>query len=496
MRLTRQTRIQFVVFVTVALAAITYVFFAYMRVPTHFFGIDRYRVTIQLPEDGGLYEGGNVAYRGYEVGRVDAVRLTDTGVEAVLALDSDIQIPADLRAEVHSVSAIGEQFVQLLPQSGQGPPLKNGDLIPQDRTHVPPGIASLLEATNRGLNAIPREDLNTVVDEAYIAVGGLGPELSRLVDGTTKLAADARRTLDAQIALIEEAKPVLDSQTESSDSIQAWAANLATITTQLQNNDAAVQSLLQDAAPAAEEARALFDRLRPTLPIVLANLVSTNEVLVAYRDNLEGILVLIPQTAKIIQAPQVANLNTKQDYNGAYLDFNLTLNIAKPCTTGYLPVQQQRAAAFEDYPDRPTGNLFCRTPQDSALNARGAKNYPCATKPDKRAPTAQLCESDEVYQPLNEGWNWKGDPNATLSGQDIPVVAGEEGAPPPPGVSPPLPAPPPPGAPPLPLYPAEYDPATGTYVGPDGRVHTHQNLAPGAGEERAWQDMLTPPPGN
>jgi phospholipid/cholesterol/gamma-HCH transport system substrate-binding protein len=64
------------------------------------------------------------------------------------------------------VSAVGEQFVQLIPQNGDGPALRNGDVIPADRTSVPPDINSLLGEANRGLNAIPQEDLKTVVDES------------------------------------------------------------------------------------------------------------------------------------------------------------------------------------------------------------------------------------------------------------------------------------------------------------------------------------------
>ncbi len=45
------------------------------------------------------------------------VRLTRTGVQAVLALNSDIAIPSNLQADVHSQSAIGEQYVELLPRS-------------------------------------------------------------------------------------------------------------------------------------------------------------------------------------------------------------------------------------------------------------------------------------------------------------------------------------------------------------------------------------------
>jgi phospholipid/cholesterol/gamma-HCH transport system substrate-binding protein len=156
-----------------------------------------------------------------------------------------------------------------------------------------------------------------------------------------------------------------------------------------------------------------------------------------------------------------------------------------PCTTGFLPAQQRRVPTFEDYPDRPRGDLYCRVPQDAPFNVRGARNLPCITVPGKRAATWQQCESDESYIPLNDGYNWKGDPNATLSGQAVPHV--------PPDVPPAAAAPVPP---PPPIAAAEYDPATGTYVGPDGHVYTQSNLARSAAEERTWQTMLLPPKGS
>jgi phospholipid/cholesterol/gamma-HCH transport system substrate-binding protein len=102
-----------------------------------------------------------------------------------------------------------------------------------------------------------------------------------------------------------------------------------------------------------------------------------------------------------------------------------------------------------------------------------------------------MCESDEQYVPLNDGYNWKGDPNATLSGQAVPQypagVTGSEGLPP----APPAPAAaaPQPLAPPMAAIP--YDPATGDYVGPDGRRYTQADL--GKADDKTWQSMLVPP---
>jgi phospholipid/cholesterol/gamma-HCH transport system substrate-binding protein len=488
MHLTRWVKIQLAIFTTVAVLAGALMIFGYIRLPALWFGVGQYTVTVELPQAAGLYKTGNVTYRGTEVGRVTDVRLTDTGVEAVLSLRSAVHIPSDLEAEVHSQSAIGEQYVALLPRSATGPPLADGDVIPLSRTKVPADINSLLDATNRGLRAIPQDNLKTVVDESYTAIGGLGPEISRFVKGSTALAIDARTNLDPWMSLIDHAAPVLDSQSETSDAIGAWAANLATITHQLQANDNSVANILENSGPAADQARQLIDRLQPTLPVLLANLVSVGNVALTYQPALEQLLVVVPAGVANAQATAVANVNTKQDVAGSYLDFNLNLNLPQPCTTGFLPIQQQRVPTFVDHPDRPAGDLYCRIPQDSPITAvRGARNYPCLTVPGKRAPTVKMCESNEQYVPLNDGNNWKGDPNATLSGQDIPQQ--------PPG-SPPAHSAPPAGPAPPPIAVAQYDPATGTYVGPDGHVYTQANLARTAPTDPTWRDMLLPPAGS
>jgi phospholipid/cholesterol/gamma-HCH transport system substrate-binding protein len=491
MRLNKLIKIQLAIFVVVAVVAAALMVFGYIKVPA-LLGFGQYTVTVQLPRAGGLYKNGNVTYRGTEVGRVAEMRLTDTGVDAILSLRSDIPIPSGLDAQVHSVSGAGEQYVALVPRSDNGRPLRDGDVIPVDRSSVPPDISDLLAATNKGLQAIPQDNLKTLVDESATAVGGLGPELSRIVKGSTTLAIDARANLNPLTSLIDQARPVLDSQADSAQAIHAWARHLADLTRQLQSNDSAVAGFLQKAPAAADEGQQLLDRLKPTLPVLLANLVSINKVAITYQPAIEQLLVLLPLGTANLQGAGVADRDTK--HPGTYIDFNLNLNLPPACNTGFLPIQQMRTANFEDAPQRPAGDLYCRIPQDSPITAvRGARNYPCLTRPGKRAPTVKMCESDEQYVPLNDGFNWKGDPNATLSGQDVPQM--------PPGSAPAqaIPAPgggrasSPSAAPPPPIPAAEYDPATGTYVGPDGHTHTQPDLARNGANAPTWQQLLVPP---
>jgi phospholipid/cholesterol/gamma-HCH transport system substrate-binding protein len=497
LRLSRRIWTQLAILASITVIAIGVMAFGFVKVPA-LLGIGRYKVTVDLPTSGGLYPTSVVNYRGSEVGSVKSVDVTRDGVKAVLSLDSGIAIPSDVTAAVHSRSAVGEQFLELTPRSGTaadtGPKLHNGDVIPVGRVQVPVDIGFLLDATNRALQAIPQDNLHTVVDEASKAVAGLGPELSRLVDGSTALAIDAGKTTDPIAKLIDQSPPVLNSQVRTSGSIATWARRVNSITSQLKAQDTAFADLLNVGGPALKEGTALFDRIAPTLPVLLANLVSLGKIAVDYHNDLEQLLVLFPQGTAVMSAIAMPDSDSKQDYKGVYLDFNLNLNLPPPCNTGFLPVQQQRIPVRQDYPDRPAGELYCRIPQDSDMNVRGVRNTPCETKPGKRAPTVEMCESDEQYVPLNDGLYWKGDPNATTTGQTVPQY--------PPGTDlsrvPPLsalpraPGPPASGPAPPPVAIVPYDPATGSYVGPDGRTYTQSDLAQGT-KGKTWQSILMPP---
>lgn len=447
--------------------------FGFIHVPA-LLGHGRYHVTVELPGSGGLYATSVVTYRGSEVGRVTAVDVTRDGVRATLNLDSSVRVPADVSASVHSRSAVGEQFLELSPNSAGGT-LHDGAVIPVGKVQIPPDIGSLLDATNKALQVIPRDNLHTVVDEADKAVSGLGPELSRIIDGSTSLAIEAGETVEPITTLIDQSPAVLNSQVQTADSIATWAARTASITGQVTSQNAAFAELLKIGQPALNEGKALFDRFAPSLPILLANMVSLGDIAITYRHDIEQLLVLFPQGTALMSAITLADSNLKTPYRGIYLDFKLNLNLPPPCNTGFLPVKQQRVPTEVDYPERPAGELYCRVPQDSDLNVRGVRNIPCENNPAKRAPTVELCESDEQYVPLNEGYNWKGDPNATLTGQGVPQYA--------PGTDPRI------RKAPLTLVP--YDPATGSYVGPDGKQHNDADLAPTT-KDKTWQSMLTP----
>src|ERR1700753_3599686 len=293
LRLSRRVWTQLAILASVTVLSLVVMAFGFVKVPA-LLGVGRYTVKVDLPASGGLYPTSVVNYRGSEIGSVKSVDVTQNGVQAVLSLKSDIAIPRDVIAAVHSRSAVGEQFLELTPQSGTvadtGPKLRDGDVIAVGRTQIPVDIGSLLDTTNKALAAIPQDNLHTVVEEASKAVAGRGPEFSRLVDGGTALAIDAGKTTDSFSRLIDEFPPVASSQVRTSDSIATWARRVNAITSQVKAQDERFADLLNTAGPALDEGTALFDRLAPTLPVLLSNLVSLGTIAVNYRNHLEQLL--------------------------------------------------------------------------------------------------------------------------------------------------------------------------------------------------------------
>ena len=355
LRLNRRTWIQLAALTLVTILSCGAMAFDFMKLPATLFGIGEYNVTVDLPQSGGLYQTSVVTYRGTDVGQVKSVVVTATGVRAVLRLKSGVEVPSDVQASVHSRSAIGEQYIELTPPPGkdgqQSRALRAGDIIPAGHVDVPVDIGHLLDLTNRALQAIPRNNLHTVIDETNRAVGGLGPELSRIIDGSTALAIAGGQTVDPLAALIDQSPAVLNSQVQTSDEIATWANRTSAIMAQFKAQDVALRDLLTQGTSGLEEGRALFDRVAPTLPMLFANLVSLGDIAVVYRHDIEQLLVLLPQGIAAMAAIVVPSSNTKQEYRGAQLDFNLNINLPPPCTTGYLPPTQRRSPASVDAPD-------------------------------------------------------------------------------------------------------------------------------------------------
>jgi phospholipid/cholesterol/gamma-HCH transport system substrate-binding protein len=471
--LDRLTRLQLTIFSIVTVLCVGAISAFYLHLPAAV-GIGAYRVTADFKAGGGLYQNANVTYRGVTIGRVEQVGLNNDGVVATMRLNTDTDVPDNVTATVKSVSAVGEQYIDLVPPAD---PSKNflhdNSNIGVDRTAVGQDIAELLSQAQSLVNSIGNTRLQDLLRETFKAFNGSGPELARMIQSSRLLVDEANNNYGQITQLIDQAGPFLDAQIQSGDDIKSLADGLARFTSEAAKADPQLRSVLQNVPGAAQAANTTFDGIRPNFPMLAANLANFGRIGVIYRKSIEQALVIFPALLAALNTV-AGGLPTDE---GGKLDFKIDLNDPPPCLTGFIPPPLIRSPGDTTLRDLPT-DLYCKTAQSDPAVVRGARNYPCQEFPGKRAPTIQLCRDPRGYVPI--GTNpWRGPPvpydtpvtndrNITPPnkfpnippGADYdpgpPVVQLPPGVPPGPGPAPnapfPLPYPPSdPGAPPPPL---------------------------------------------
>lgn len=441
----RLAKIQLSIFAVITVITLSVMAIFYLRLPATF-GIGTYGVSADFVAGGGLYKNANVTYRGVAVGRVESVGLNPNGVTAHMRLNSGTAIPSNVTATVRSVSAIGEQYIDLVPpENPSSTKLRNGFRIQRQNTRIGQDVADLLRQAETLLGSLGDTRLRELLHEAFIATNGAGPELARLIESARLLVDEANANYPQVSQLIDQAGPFLQAQIRAGGDIKSLADGLARFTWQLRAADPRLRDTLADAPDAIDEANTAFSGIRPSFPALAASLANLGRVGVIYRKSIEQLLVVFPALFAAI----ITSAGGVPQDEGAKLDFKIDLHDPPPCMTGFLPPPLVRSPADESVREIPR-DMYCKTAQNDPSTVRGARNYPCQEFPGKRAPTVQLCRDPRGYVPV--GTNpWRGPPipygTEVTDGRNIlppnkfPYIP--PGAEPDPGV--PIVGPPPPG---------------------------------------------------
>lgn len=441
----RLAKIQLSIFAVITVITLSVMAIFYLRLPATF-GIGTYGVSADFVAGGGLYQNANVTYRGVAVGRVESVGLNPNGVTAHMRLNSGTAIPSNVTATVRSVSAIGEQYIDLVPpENPSSTKLRNGFRIQRQNTRIGQDVADLLRQAETLLGSLGDTRLRELLHEAFIATNGAGPELARLIESARLLVDEANANYPQVSQLIDQAGPFLQAQIRAGGDIKSLADGLARFTWQLRAADPRLRDTLADAPDAIDEANTAFSGIRPSFPALAASLANLGRVGVIYHKSIEQLLVVFPALFAAI----ITSAGGVPQDEGAKLDFKIDLHDPPPCMTGFLPPPLVRSPADESVREIPR-DMYCKTAQNDPSTVRGARNYPCQEFPGKRAPTVQLCRDPRGYVPV--GTNpWRGPPipygTEVTDGRNIlppnkfPYIP--PGADPDPGV--PIVGPPPPG---------------------------------------------------
>ncbi len=413
----RRTKVQLAIFALITMVGVSFVGAKYAQLNRLLYTTS-YTVVAHFRDSGGMYAGGLVSYRGVRIGEVDKLVLTADGVDAYLDIDKgwDGEIPSDTLAVVGNRSAVGEQYVDLEPQTDSGPYLHDGSQIAMADTRTPLPTQKLLADISNTVESVNRKSLRTTVHELGTAFAGTGPDLQRIIDTGTSFIHEANRNFDVTTSLIRDSNTVLHGQIASADAIRSFARDLSLFSGTLAGHDRDLRRVIDNGSVTATELRRFLDDNQVHLAGLINNLVTTGDVVVQHLPGLRQVLVLYPYVVE-----GGFTVVSKSPETGLYdAHFGMVLTNNPPvCHNGY---QSTDTRPPQDGSNRPMNTKARCAEPGSQSNPRGAQHAP-SNRPGAayRVPVAS-------YDPTTKRLTWGSRVPSRLddAGSPAPATLGEE----------------------------------------------------------------------
>ncbi len=361
--MTRGIKVRIAAFLVLSAVGIVYIAGSYLGLVDRVLGRG-YTIYATLPTSGGLFEGSEVTYRGVKVGEIARMHVERDGVRLDLAMEDGVELPLDSPMFVHNLSAVGEQYLDFEPETDEGPYAEPGDTLEGTDESLPVDEADLLVELDQFVESVDKENLQVVVYELGLMFNDTGVPLQKLIDSGGEFIDEASAHEDETVALLENGLTVLRTQRDEGENITAFSRDLRLITQALRRSDGDLRGTLQGTPGAAREIEALMKDLEPTLPILLGNAVSLNQVVVSHLAGLEQLLVTFPRTIS-------SGFTGTPKKGGGRVNLQFS-NKVQPCTQGYKPKNQWRRA--DQTSDAPIFPAECNSPPPYAM--RGTKYAP------------------------------------------------------------------------------------------------------------------------
>ncbi|WP_300406182.1 MlaD family protein [Nocardioides sp.] len=412
--ITRRTRIQLIAFVVITLLGVSFVGARYARLD-RLVRDDAYLVQAHFADSGGIFAGGEVTYRGVGIGTVDKLVLTADGVDVYLAIQNEWdQIPTDSKALVGNRSAVGEQYVELQPQTDDGPFLEDESEIPRELTEIPIQTDQLLTNLSDTVSSVDRNALRTTVNALGEAFGGTGEDLQTILDTGSSFVMEADRNFEVTQRLIRDGNIVLNGQLASESSFRTFADQLSKFSGTLVDADPDLRKVIDDGSFAVNQLRGFIEDNRVELGSLLNNLVTTGEIVVDNLPGLQQVLVIYPYVVE----GGFTVVSKSKDTGLFDAHFGMVITDTPVCLQGYDP--DERRPPTDGSREPMDEDARCSEPPAQS-NARGSQNLP-------RAATS-LGGDDVVaaYDPETGELSW-GKPDAALSspGTVAPATLGKD----------------------------------------------------------------------
>lgn len=235
-------------------------------------------VRIMLPESAGLLANQDVTVRGIPVGRVEAVNLTDHGVEAVASINSSAHIPADSPVRVSGLSAVGEQYLDFRPAGGGGPYLADGAVISGKQATIPVTLPQIIDHSRGALAQLDADKLGKMFNELHVSKDGAG-KLAAILDGGSLLANTVDSVLPQTVSMIRSTRVVFATVADVGPGLRDTTKDLKQVLAGVNRMDGGFRTLVEHGEPQLASLDNLIADNRQNIVQLLGNLTTVSQII-------------------------------------------------------------------------------------------------------------------------------------------------------------------------------------------------------------------------
>jgi phospholipid/cholesterol/gamma-HCH transport system substrate-binding protein len=325
-------------------------------------GAQRYHITVMLPRAGGVYPAADVTYRGVSVGKVSALRLSANGVAADLAINPGVKIPANSSAAVKELSAIGEQYLDLVPTGAGGPNLGPGGVVPLSRATVPTSIDTALIDFSKLLSTINPQDIVTLNHAFATGLGGAGNDIRTTIESSQKLISALTAAEPATVQLIVGGNQVLTTALATSTEFAQFTTGLNELTNRFRLSNGDIQALINNGIAFETQLSQLQTQTNSAAESLTAAEAAILDISNARNPAVQALFRVLP-----VFAGQLAAVSSGGQIRSELL-FNTANTVCPYLPAGQIPPPTQATGA-------PNLNLTCPITAPDLLQ-RGAAHAP------------------------------------------------------------------------------------------------------------------------
>ncbi len=288
-------------------------------------------VVAYFPETLALYPGDKVQIMGVRVGSIDKIEPAGDTMRITLHYNSKYKVPAKATASILNPSLVASRTIQLSPPYTGGPVMKDGAVIPVERTQVPVEWDQLRDSISGILKQLgpsaqhPKGPFGDLIESAADSLAGKGKQVNETL---TSLSQALTALNDGRGDFVAVARSLAQFVTALYQNNQQFAAvnnNLAQFTDWFTKSDHALADAVTHIDEALVTARKFVNDNGPVLGHDVNNLAEATTTLLQPepRDGLETALHLLPTYAGNYN-------NIYQPVHGALVAMGVFPNFANP----------------------------------------------------------------------------------------------------------------------------------------------------------------------